>query len=373
MIKKHKKSAVKLMRRSARVYLNELNDGKANKLTDFLRTCHDMTQYFVDLFWQRKDFTAILSALPTVHRGRDLFATTTRLAQALAKQAKETLRAGKANGFTRKPRLRKHTATLFSHFVELEKFDGKEFDYCLRFVGSGAPKGLIVPFHSTRVINRRLADGWILDKTVRLGRDGKRLWVDVILIKPRPQRKTVGTIVGMDNNYKAGLVFSDGQQIGQEVYEKIQTFAKRQKNTFKEVDALIGQALKRVDWSTIKTLAIEKLSKVKNGKRGTFSRQFNRRLAHWIYASIADRLRNICEENGIELLFKHPYKTSQFCRVCGKWDKRSRNSDKFLCVHCGHADHADQNAAKNLELLATLGVYGLWILKNQPLPSFAKN
>lgn len=70
MIKKHKKSAVKLMRRSARVYLNELNEGKANKLKDFLRTCHDMTQYFVDLFWQRKDFSATLADLPTVHSGR---------------------------------------------------------------------------------------------------------------------------------------------------------------------------------------------------------------------------------------------------------------------------------------------------------------
>lgn len=373
MIKKHKKSAVKLMRRSARVYLNELNEGKANNLKDFLRICHDMTQYFVDLFWQRKDFSATLADLPTVHSGRNLFSTTTRLAQAMAKQAKETLRAGKASGFRRKPRLRKHTATLFSHFVELEKFNGQEFDYCLRFVGSGAPKDLIVPFRSTRLINLRLANGWTLDKTIRLGRDGQRLWVDVILVKPRPTRKTAGAIVGMDNNYKAGLVFSDGQQIGQEVYEKIQTFVKRQKNTFKEVDAMIGQALKRVDWSNIKTLAIEKLSKVKSGKRGTFSRKMNRRLAHWIYASISDRLIRICEENGIELVFKHPYKTSQFCRVCGKWDKRSRQGDSFLCIHCGHSDHADHNAAKNLELLAALGVYGLWTLKNQPLPQFAKS
>src|SRR6266550_2527007 len=102
MIKKHAKSKVPLMRRSARVYLNELNVGKAEQLTDFLRLCHDTTQSFVDLFWQRKDFTASLADLPTVHRGRDLFHITTRLAQALAKQAKETIRAANMNGFTRK-------------------------------------------------------------------------------------------------------------------------------------------------------------------------------------------------------------------------------------------------------------------------------
>lgn len=372
MIKKHKKSSVPLMRRSARVYLNELNAGKADILRPFLHTCHDMTQYFVDLFWQRKDFSASLADLPTVHQGRDRFSTTTRLAQAMAKQAKETIRATRSNGFTRKPRLRKHVATLYSHFVEIEQFRGAEFDYCLRFVGSGAPKDLVVPFRSTKLINRRIADGWKLDRTVRLGQDGRRLWIDVILVKERPPRKTEGRIVGMDSNYKAGLVFSDGQHVGAEVYDRIQTFKKRQRNTFKEVDDMIGHALKDVDWSNMRVLAVEKLVKVKHGKRGTFPRGMNRRLAHWIYASITDRIRRYCEENGVELLFKHPAYTSQFCRVCGKWDRRNRHGDRFVCVNCGHADHADDNASHNLELMAVLGVYGLWSLKGQPLQKLAK-
>lgn len=373
MIKKHKKSSLPLMRRSARVYLNELNAGKAAELRVFLHTCHDMAQYFVDLFWQRKDFSASLADLPTVHAGRDRLQTTTRLAQAMAKQAKETIRSARSSGFKKKPRLRKHVATLYYHFVELEAFRGKEFDYCLTFVGSGAPKGMTVPFRSTRLINRRLADGWRLDRTVRLGRDGSRLWVDVILIKERPPRKTAGRVVGMDNNYKVGLVFSDGQQIGAEIYDRIQTFKKRQRNTFKEVDDMVGHALKGVDWSAIKVLAVENLVKVKHGKRGTFSRTLNRRMAHWIYSSITDRLSRICEENGIELLYKHPAYTSQFCRVCGKWDRRNRNGDRFVCVHCGHADHADVNASHNLELLAVLGAYGLWSLKGQPMPQLARS
>lgn len=373
MIKKHAKSKVPLMRRSARVYMNELNVGKADTLTRFLRTCHDATQYFVDLFWQRKDFTSTLADLPTVHAGRDRFGLTTRLAQAMAKQAKETLRAAKVNGFTRKPRLRKHVATLFYHFVELEPFQGKEFDYCLRFVGSGAPKNLIVPFRSTRLINQRLKDGWRLDRTVRLGRDGDRLWVDVICIKERPPLKQSGVTVGMDSNYKNGLVFSDGQVIGQNLYPRIQTFVKRQKNTHAEVDSMLGQALRKLDWSNIKTIVLEDLKNVKKGKRGTFSRKYNRRLSHWLYKTSVTRIERICEEKGVMVLKKHPAYTSQFCRSCAKWDKRNREGDLFLCVHCGHMDHADRNASKNLELLGKAGVYGVWSLKDQPLLQFAKD
>jgi hypothetical protein len=42
----------------------------------------------------------------------------------------------------------------------------------------------------------------------------------------------------MDSNYKNGLVFSDGQVIGQALYQRIQEFAKRQKHTHAEIKSL---------------------------------------------------------------------------------------------------------------------------------------
>ena len=87
---------------------------------DFLHQCRDITQYFVDLFWQRQDFSADLADLSTIHRGRDRFGVTTRLAQALAKQAKEVCRAAHANG-NRTPRIRRWTSTLYSHFKTFKR------------------------------------------------------------------------------------------------------------------------------------------------------------------------------------------------------------------------------------------------------------
>jgi putative transposase len=370
MIKRHKKSQTKLMRRSGRVYLNDLNSGKVEALKDFLCLCHDATQYFVDLFWQRRDFSPNLADLETVHRGRDRFGLTTRLAQALAKQAKECIRSARVNHRC-KPNLKQHTVTLYYHFVTIEPFEGKAFDWAVTLIGSGAPR-MVIPIHSTHPINKRLADGWRMAKTIRLGRAGKRIWIDFIFEKERPAKRETGRIVGMDSNYKNGFIFSDGQVVGQEIYPHIQQFSKRQKHTHAEVDAMLGHALKQVDWSNVKTLAIENLKHVKKNKRGTFSRSLNRRLSHWLYKACIARLERICEEQGIQLKLKSPFKTSQFCRCCGRWNKRNRKGDKFLCVNCGHQDHADHNASKNLEFLEVVGVYGLGILKTLDFVSFSK-
>ena len=355
MKKAHKKPSV--MRRTSRIFCNDVNAGKAVMVRDFLHQCHDVTQYFVDLFWQRQDFSADLADLATVHRGCERFGITTRLAQALAKQAKEICRTAHTNGH-RKPRLRRWTTTLYSHFMRLEPFAGPHFDYALCLIGSGAPR-LTLPLHSTKHLNGLLKEGWALGKTVRLGWRTGRLCVEVILEKSRPAPKTVGAVVGMDSNYKHGLVFSDGQTTGDTAYETMQRFAKRQKHTHAHIKSLVSHALKQIDWSNVRILCIEDLKRVKQFLRGTFPRRLNRRLSHWLYNLLAQRLACACEERGIRLERKHPAYTSQYCRLCGRWDRRNRRGDQFVCRTCDHTDHADVNAAHNLAFLGLAGVYGL--------------
>jgi IS605 OrfB family transposase len=357
------------MRRTSRVFLNDLNAGKAETLRSFLHTCHAATQYFVDLFWQRGDFSADLADLQTIHRGRERFALTTRLAQALAKQAKETVRSQIEKDDRRKPQLRNWTVTLYYHFVTIQPFAGAHFDFAVQLIGSGAPR-LTLPVHATRHLNRKLADGWRLSRTLRLGWRKGRSFVDFILEKERPAAKEAGRVVGMDSNYVNGLVFSDGQQLGQELVERIRAFPKRKKNTHEEIRSRIGQTIKQLDWSNIRVLCIEDLKHVKRGKRGTFSRTHNRRLSHWLYAYVADVLARHCEERGIRLERKHPAYTSQYCHVCNRWDRRNRSGDRFKCVHCGYTAQADFNSAHNLELLGLAGVYGLRSLQSSKQQSF---
>jgi IS605 OrfB family transposase len=367
MIKAHRKFSQPTMRRSSRVFLNDLNAGKTAKLVDFLRLCHDVTQYFVDLFWQRQDTSSSLADIATVHKATTRFGITTRLGQALAKQAKELLRAGRGrNG--KKPCVRRHTVTLYSHFVKIEAFDGS-FNLAVKLIGSGAPR-MIIPVNGTQHLNEKLLAGWKIGDSIRLGRAGHRLFVDFMLEKSKPKLKLEGSVVGLDSNYKNGLVLSDGQQVGAEAYTLINSFRKRRKHTHEAVKSLVFAALKKIDLSNIKILVIEDLKRVRLNTRGKFPRSLNRRLSHWLYASIADWLQRRCEESGCRLERKDPWKTSQRCAVCGKWDRRSRRNDVFKCVHCGHTDHADCNASKNLEFLGLAGAYGLRSLQSPKCRSF---
>lgn len=359
----------KVMTRSYRVFLNDANVGKIKTLKAFTVKCRDLTQYFVDLFWQRRDFSGKLADLPTVHKAVKGFGITTRLAQALAKQAKEIVRSQHNKQRKRKPRVRRHLVTLYYHFVTVET-GTKSFDRVVKFIGSGAPR-LVVPINSTNPLNQKLSDGWTMSKTLRLGiRPDGRVYIDFLVEKDFPEPKTTGTVVGMDSNYKNGLVFSDGQTTGDALYKRTQEFGKRQKNTRAEAKSMIGAALKQIDFSEVKTIVVENLKKVKHGKRGTFSRMFNRRLSHWLYKYSETLLYRKCEELGIEVVRKNPWKTSQFCRQCLKWDRRNRRGDKFLCVNCGHSEHADFNASKNLELLGLLGFYGIYDLQSSIRQSF---
>jgi putative transposase len=230
---------------------------------------------------------------------------------------------------------------------------------------------LIVPVKSTEPLNQKLESGWQMSKTIRLGIsfDGK-VYIEFLVEKDFPEPRQSGTVVGMDSNYKNGLVFSDRQTTGDALYKRTQEFASRQKRSQVEIRSMIGAAIKQIDFSQIKTLVIEDLKKVKHGKRGTFSPVLNRRMSHWLYKYSETLLQRKCEELGIEVIRKNPWKTSQFCRHCFKWDRRNRRGDKFLCVNCGHCEHADFNASKNLELLGLLGYYGIHDLQNSKNQTF---
>lgn len=62
--------------------------------------------------------------------------------------------------------------------------------------------------------------------------------------------------------------------------------------------------------------------------------------------------------------------TSQTCSACGVVDKESRPGcgREFACTACGHQDHADRNAAKNIENKARRAA-GLNSTRRHPVPS----
>ena len=54
---------------------------------------------------------------------------------------------------------------------------------------------------------------------------------------------------------------------------------------------------------------------------------------------------------GVPVVLVDPRDTSRTCNWCGHCEKGNRkNQEEFVCKGCGHDDHADHNAAKNIRI-----------------------
>jgi putative transposase len=76
------------------------------------------------------------------------------------------------------------------------------------------------------------------------------------------------------------------------------------------------------------------------------------------WGTLGRRLAEKGAASGVTVLFADPRFTSQQCHACGHTQAENRESQAvFRCQQCGHHDHADHNAARNILArgLATLG------------------
>ena len=77
-------------------------------------------------------------------------------------------------------------------------------------------------------------------------------------------------------------------------------------------------------------------------------RALNRSIADAFWGTLADKIEYMAAKSGKIFVKVNPDKTSQTCSVCGYVDAGSREREKFICTNCGHFDHADKQAARNI-------------------------
>lgn len=366
MIKRYKRTHSGWMRRTSRIYIPDLNDVKVTQIKEFLQMYNRGVDYSVHKLWSDNSEDKFSSKLPDksfTDRISERFNITKRLAQCVAKQSKEIVKSQSelSPRHQRMPRFQAHLANLDSRFVSIEEFDG-HFEMCIK-TSSGVPK-LVIPFNWTKHSNKFRNDNWTLSKSIRLGYDINGVFVDIILEKIKPPPRTKGKIIGIDRGFNTMLYASDKQQIGgKEFKERIKRGGKRRKSFHHYVETETNRLLKTLNLDGVKTIVLENLKNVKSNKRGKFPRNTNRLLSFWHYAKVGNRLKQLCEELGIRIELKSPWKTSQRCSDCGNIDRRNRRGEKFLCLKCGFAANADYNASRNLEQLGLAGVYSLRLLK----------
>lgn len=96
-------------------------------------------------------------------------------------------------------------------------------------------------------------------------------------------------------------------------------------------------------------VALEGLKIANMTASGQFKRGLNRSILEQCWGRFATFLDYKLTERGGVLISVPAAYTSQTCAACGTVDARSRESQAFFqCVHCGHTDNADVNAAKEI-------------------------
>ena len=91
------------------------------------------------------------------------------------------------------------------------------------------------------------------------------------------------------------------------------------------------------------------------GKRVRQKAGLNRSILDQGWSMFKDQLAYKLEWRSGQLVLVNPAYTSQRCHACAHTHADNRKGETFRCVYCGHTDHADVNAAKNI-LAAGLAV-----------------
>ncbi len=93
----------------------------------------------------------------------------------------------------------------------------------------------------------------------------------------------------------------------------------------------------------------------------------NRSISDASWGDLISKIKYTAEKQGKNFYQVNPKHTSQTCSHCGVVDAKSRFGERFVCVECGHQDHADLQAATMVKRRA-IAEYSLTIKKNAPKP-----
>ena len=179
--------------------------------------------------------------------------------------------------------------------------------------------------------------------------------------------KTDGIKVGADQGLLTCVSFSDGQttrdmivpaprkgEPNRIIKVNLDTITdklarkKKGSKSFARVQAertiYVNYALKRLDYSNIKEIGLEKIRNINYG------RNTSRKMKHWSNPEIVNRLAQVAEEFGVRINLQSNAYRSQRCSGCGHVLKKARKGKLYVCPICGLVIDADINAAKNHEI-----------------------
>jgi len=126
---------------------------------------------------------------------------------------------------------------------------------------------------------------------------------------------------------------------------KLKERSGRESRFARDTNHCISKRLVKTAKDTGRGIALEDLSGIRD--RVTVSRRKRDELHSWSFNQLRDFIAYKAQRSGVQVVLVDPRNTSRECSVCGHIDRANRpNQATFKCRQCGHASHADLNAAR---------------------------
>lgn len=337
------------MIRQSRVSLKFTNKNKLKNLNSLLEEMLRVENLYIDELWKQQDFKSKFVDFKV-----DTYLSS-RLQQALGKQALENVKSQRKNKKKHKPNVEKISFNLDNRFYDIKQ--SNSFDIFLRLSSIGNKTYIKIPIKFHKHYNKLLEQGFKLKNSIRILKRNNKIFIDFIFEKEELELRTEGKVIGFDCGYKKLLVSSERDFIGKNfeiLYSKIsrkKQSSKAFKRSLVERNNKINEILNSLDMSNIREVVVEDLKNVKH--KSKLRKKFNNKLQRWSYPKVLEKLSHICEENGILFTKVNPKYTSQKCSCCGLIQKDNRKGERYECS-CGNIMDADLNAAINI---SHMGVY----------------
>ena len=218
---------------------------------------------------------------------------------------------------TSKPEIGSVDLELDSRFVKVDLDNDTVFDGWLTLSSIGNKLKIKIPFKKNKHFNKIQSKGKI-KSGVRIGKNDITFMFDL----PDKPKKSKGKILGIDIGQKDSISCSNGFVASKNKHNhdliSITSILSRKKKGSKGFKRCQEHRKNYINWS-INQLNLNGVKQVnrENIKDLRRNKKYSRRLSHWTYTEIFDKLDFYCEEQGVLVQTVNPTYISQRCSKCG--------------------------------------------------------
>lgn len=341
---------------------------------EFMETCSLMYNEYINWCFKTKSHDKVKAHRELYSFFRKKYPNVpSGLIQTIRDNALESIKSLKSKKITSKPVKKPHSAIRYNkttmNVIKPNSKYNKSNEKLLTFA---CPNGL-------RFKQNIIIPSWFLKKYSEFNFQAgnicynfikKQFYVDLTYIAPDVIKKEfhINKIIGVDRGLYNIIAISDGLKINSKqirknkrrylyIRKKLQAkgtlSAKRKlrKRSGKEArfslnqNHIISKMLVNLPYDIF---VLEDLTNIVNRSKN-LGKKNNKMFRDWTFYQLERLLIYKTEALGKSIVKVDARYTSQKCSECGNIDKNSRNKDKYCCVKCGHTEHADTNAAKNIK------------------------